>query len=455
LKLRLNAACFAVVLFFAAGTSGAAETSASGSEEEALRQTINYGTDNEITELVKKLRDGGIDSLDGDLIRLAEKTRNQNIILAIFSFFNERSVKGLEDTALAIVSDRENEAPQKVTAAIDYLGAVKEKQAVPMLTEIVSSGNGRYDSASIRALGKIVDSETSRADADAITETLISYYNNGASNSGNREAVIAAVGSGGGEGAATFILEIVNDTEQSAPLRMAALEAAGKLKDAAVLDSIIAAATSADPNIRYAAVGALGSFDSGDAVAVILESFRDSYFRTRLAAIRSAKTRRLNEAVPYIRYRAERDEAAVVREEAVLALGEIGGSEAAQALAAVMDDTKNSDSLRSLCAEMLIKNDADAYADSIIAKLDEASAKKQTALYKGLLKALAAARTGKVEGLTARLFASKDVTEKFYALDMTANNGFTAFKADAEALSKEKNLSLASRAKKTLEKLGG
>jgi HEAT repeat protein len=454
LKPLFGTAWFAVILCIAAAL-GAAETSSSVTEEEALRQTINYGTDNEITELIKKLRDGGIDSLDGDLIRLAEKTRNQNIILAVFSFFNERSVNGLEDTAIAIVTGRENETLQKVTAAIDYLGAVKEKKAIPLLTEIVSAGGGQYDGASIRALGKIADSGMPRAEADAITETLINYYNNAASSGGNREAVIAAVGNSGGEGAAAFILKIASDTEQGASLRMAALEAAGKLKDAAALDSIIAAASSGDPNIRYAAAGALGAFDGEESAAVILESFRDSYFRTRLAAIRSAKMRRLNEAVPYLRYRAERDEAAVVREEAVLALGAIGGGEADSALAAMMDDTKNSDSLRSLCAEMLIKNDADAWAGSIIAKLDEAAAKKQTALYKGLLKALSLARTSKVEALTARLFASKDVIEKFYALDMTANNGFTAFKAEAEALSNEKNLSLASRAKKTLEKLGG
>jgi HEAT repeat protein len=433
--------------------AGAAETSSSDTEEEALRQTINYGTDTEITELVKKLRDGNIDALDGDLIRLAEKTKNQNIILAVFSFFAERSVTGLEDTALAILSDRENETPQKITAAIDYLGAVKEKKAVPVLTEIVSSGGGQYDGQSIRALGKIADSDMPRAEADAITETLIGYYNNGAANGGNREAVIAAVGNSGGGASSAFIMEIVNDAEQSTPLRMAALEAAGKLKDAALLDSIIAAASSADPNIRYAAVGALGSFDSQEADAVILESLRDSYFRTRLAAIRSVKARRLEEAVPYLRYRAERDEAAVVRNEAVLALGEIGGNAAESALAAMLDDKKNSDALRSLCAEMLIKNNADAYADSIIAKLDEAAVKKQTALYKGLLKALSTARTPKVEALTARLFASKDVTEKFYALDMAANNGFTAFISEAEALSKNKNLSLASRAQKTLQKL--
>jgi HEAT repeat protein len=445
---------FAAALFFTAVYfAGAADSY--DTEEAAMRETINYGTDTEITALIKKLRDDNIDFMDEDLIRTAAKTKNQNIILGIFSLFNERSQGGLEETALAIVAERENETPQKITSALDYLGTVKEKKAIPLLTEIISSGDSRFAGASVRALGKIVDSETPVPEADGVTEMLINYYNGGGSNGENREAVIAAIGNGGGEVAAPFLLEIINDDAQSAPLRMAALEAAGKLKDASVLDAIIASASSTDPNIRFAAIGALGGFENEAVNTIILEGFRDSYFKTRLAAIRSAKTRRFGEAVPYLRYRAENDEAAVVKEEAVLALGAMGDSGADAALLALLENTKTSDGLRSLCAEMLIKNDADAYVEKVIAKLDEAKEKKQTALYKGLLKALSFAKTRKVENFTARLFAGSDVTEKFYALDMTANNRFKAFKDEVEKLSKEKNLSLSRRAQKTLEALGG
>ncbi|MDR2660096.1 MAG: HEAT repeat domain-containing protein [Spirochaetaceae bacterium] len=448
---------FAAALFFTAVFSAGAADS-DETEESSMRGVINYGTDNEIAALVKKLRDDGIDYMDDDLIRLASKTKNQNIIMGIFSFFGERLRVGLEELALEIAAERENETPIKVTAALDYLGSVKEKKAIPVLTEIISSGDARYAGVSIRTLGKVIDSET--PEAGAITEMLIDYYNNGGGSNGeNREAVIAAVGSGGGEAAPSFLLEIINDDTQSAPLRMAALEAAGKLNGTearnAVLGAITASASSADPNIRFAAVGALGGFESAETDAIILESFRDSYFRTRLAAIRAAKTRRLVEAVPYMRYRAENDEAAVVKEEAVRALGDMRDNEADTALLALLENTKTSDSLRSLCAEMLIKNDADAYAEKIIAKFDEAKTKKQTALYKGLLNALSFAKTRKVENLAARLFAGNDVAEKFYALDMTANNRFTAFKDEVEKLSKDKNISLSRRAQKTLESLDG
>jgi HEAT repeat protein len=421
-------------------------------EDVAMRETISYGTDNEILELIKKLRAGNIDYLDDDLIALASKTKNQNIILGIFSFFNERSKEGLEKTALAILSGRDSESPQKINASLDYLGTVKDEDSLPEIIEIISSGDTTYHNAAIKALGKIVYSEVGGASPE-ITETLIDYYDKRDPGTDTRLAIVSAIGESGGEDAAPFLLKIINDNEQSTPLRMAALEAAGRLKDKSTLDSIIASASSADPNIRFAAIGALGSFNGDEVDAAILEGFRDTFFKTRLAAIRSAKARRFKDAIPYLRYRAERDEAAAVREEAVSALGDMHDSESDAALLALLDDGKVADALRSRCAEMLIKNDADRYAEKVITKLDEAKAKNQTVLYKGLLKALSFAETPKVENLTARLFASKDVTEKFYALDLTANNRFTAFKDEVEKLTTDKNMSLSRRAKTTLEKI--
>ncbi|MDR1149586.1 MAG: HEAT repeat domain-containing protein [Spirochaetaceae bacterium] len=488
IKMKLNAVYFAVFLFFAGaffaaaapeGTASendasendaaAAEAAASAVEEERLRETIKYGTDNEISDLIKKLRGDKIYYLDDDLLQLAKKTRNQNIIIGIFSFFSERGQIGLEEPALAILNGRENETPQKISAALDYLGSVKEKNALPVITEIISSDDVQFDSMAIRVLGKIIykepDAASNAAAADKasggadsggmaeITEILIDYYNNRSPNDDTRQSIISAAGSAGGEAAAPFLLEIINNDELSAPIRMSALDGAAKLGSSDLIDSVLAASSSGDPNIRFAAVEALGSF-SGEAVdTAILESFRDTYFKTRLAAIRSAKKRRIKEAIPYLRYRAEKDEASAIKEAAVLALGDFHDTDADSAIFIIFSDTKNSDSLRSLCAEALIKNNAGKYAENIITKLDEAKVKKQTALYKGLLKALSFAKTDKVENLTARLFASTDVAEKFYALDMTANNRFTAFKSEVEKLTQEKNLSLSRRAKTTLEKL--
>ncbi|MDR0663204.1 MAG: HEAT repeat domain-containing protein [Spirochaetaceae bacterium] len=449
--MKLIAVCFTIVLFFSTATLYSGETNLEG---DSLRETINYGTDNEIAELIKKLRADGIDYLDDDMIELAEKTKNQNILTGIFSFFNEREKRGLEKTALQILNGRENEMPQKINAALDYLGAVKEREALPVIMEIIKQDDTRFHNAAINALGKIRYSEMEETDGGAadVTEVLIDYSNNRNPGGGTREAIIFALG-GGGKDALPFLTGIINGEDQSVPIRMAALGAAGRIKNDDALDMIIASAASADPNIRFAAVDALAAFSGERVDAMILEGFRDIYFKTRLAAVRAAKTRRLKDAVPYLRYRVEKDEAAAVREEAVLALGAMGDAQTDALLFQLAGNEKISDGLRSLCAEMLVKNNADEYAEKIIAALNDAKAKKLTNLYKGLLKALSAAKTNKVENLTARLFASKDVSEKFYALDMTANNRFTAFRDEVEKLTKDKNISISERAKKTLEKL--
>lgn len=445
--------CFTIVLFF---ISAALYAQTADLSKESLRETINYGTDNEIADLIKKLRADGADYLDDDMIQLAGKTKNQNIITAIFSFFNEREKSGLEKTALDILSERENETPQKINAALDYMGTVKDKEAVPVIMEIIKQDDSRLHNAAIKAIGKIRRSETEEPETEGggtsdITEILLDYYNNRNPGGDTREAIIFALGGSGD--ALPFLIEIINGEDQSIPIRMAALGAAGRIKNDEAMDVILASVVSADPNIRFASVEALGNFSGERVDAAILEGFRDTYFKTRLAAARSAKTRRLKDAIPYLRYRIEKDEAAAVREESVLALGAMGDAESDTLLLELMGNGKMNDGLRSRCAEMLIKNNADEYSEKIIAVLDDAKAKKLTNLYNGILKALSIAKTNKIENLTARLFASKDVGEKFYALDMTANNGFTAFRDEVEKLTKEKNTSLSERAKRTLEKL--
>jgi HEAT repeat protein len=434
----------AVFWFVVAAFCFAAETS----DEKAMRDIIQYGTDAEITELIKTLRAEKIDFLDSDLIGLATKTKSTNIVNGVYAFFAEREQNGLEDDALRIIATRYEEPQAKVIAALDYSGAVKNKDALAVLNEIIVSDNTLYHAAAIKAVGKIAYS----GEIDW-TETLIDYYNNRNPNDELTQEIIRALGNGEKSESLPFLLDLINNTEQRLPFRMSAVEAAGKIGDEAALDSLLNAAASDDPNLRASAIGALGSYQGEQVEAAILDAFRDTFFRTRLAAVQAAKKRKLREAIPYLRYRAEKDEAASIKEEAIMALGAMESPAANKELEEIFDNAKNGDKLRSLCAELLLKNDADAYADKIAANYNDAKKKNQNILAKGLLKALSGAKTNKVENLTAQLFASKDVTDKFYALDMTANNGFTAFISEAEKLAENQNASLSRRAKSTLEKL--
>ena len=231
---------------------------------------------------------------------------------------------------------------------------------------------------------------------------------------------------------------------------MAALEGLSAMGDEEGLPAVLAAAVSGDPNVRAAAIAALGPFEGEKADAAILEAFMDSYYRTRIAAAQASRDRKLEEAVPYLKFRCENDEVPNVRDEAVKALGAIGNADARGILENLFTERKNSDRIRIGSAEMLLQNDAPEYVKKVIDEMDYAKSKNQTALYNGFLRILGSAKAGDLEDLAKRFFAMGGVIEKSYALDMCLNNDFRTLTEQIRALSDPKNGSLAVKSSRIL-----
>jgi HEAT repeat protein len=235
---------------------------------------------------------------------------------------------------------------------------------------------------------------------------------------------------------------------------MAALDAIAKIGDDESLDAVIEAVSSTDPNVRSSAVAALGPF-SGEAVDnAILEGFRDSYFRTRIGAALAAGKRRMENATPYLRYRAENDDVPAVKDEAIKALGAINSSEAMNILDSLFSERKNTDRVRIMAADMLLQNNADAYGSRVFVEMEDAQSKNQTPLYNGFVRAMGTAKAGSMESLVLRFIAG-GVVEKSLALDIILNNEFRGFADEIRSLLDEKKhgASIARKAKSTLEKL--
>jgi HEAT repeat protein len=297
-------------------------------------------------------------------------------------------------------------------------------------------------------------SPTIRESAAAVADYLINFYNDRAPGDESRRDIIVALGDVRSPAGIPLLREIAENGDERSTLRVAALNSLAKIGDSRGLEAVLLSVDSADPNVRSAAVAALGPFSGPEVDNAILEAFRDSYYRTRMAAAQAARDRRFAEAVPYLRYRAERDDVPAVKDEAIKALGAIGGKEGLEFLATLFGERKNSDRSRILAAEMLLQNDADSYAPKVIEELDEAKGKNQTALYNGFLRVLGAAKSPVLEDLCKRFFASGGVVEKSYALDMTLNNGFRSLAAQVKALNDEKNGSLSRKSRSVAEKLG-
>ena len=420
--------------------------------EDSRLATIKYGTETEIASLIQTLKNEGSDYLDNELVALVEHSKNQKIVSSVFAFFSDREKKGLEDRAVKAIEERDDEANETVLAAIEYLGKVREGRAVPVLMGLLDAQERRFMNAAFRALGRAGSGD--KAEADDAAEYLIDYYTNRDPGDENRRDIIAAVGAAGSVKAAPFLAEIAGDNEERAVLRIAALDSLSKIGDEGGLPAILACISAGDPNVRSSAVAALGPFSGEEVDKAILEAFRDSYYRTRLAAAQASRERKLAAAIPYLKYRAEQDEVPNVRDEAIRALGAIAGDEAMAIMDRLFSERKNSDRVRLAAAEMLIQNNPAAYLGRLIVELDEAKQRNQTPLYNGLLKIAAGARTESAESLARRFLQNGGIIEKSYGLDLAANNNLSGLAEEIKAVAADRNESLARKARRTAEKLG-
>lgn len=430
------------------------------STDELRLQIIRYGTDTEIAGLIKIMRNeqpsapaktaAAENPLDKELLLLAEKSKNRNILSGIFGYFSDREIGGLENRALTAVKDRDYEAAETVNAAILYLGKLKAAGTRTILMDILNGEESRFLSGAIRALGMVSENDMPAETADY----LIAYYKNRDPGDENRRLLVAAVGDTKAAEGTAFLISIAENEDERVPLRIAALEGLAKIGDPGGLSAVTGAVSSKDPNVRSAAVGALAPFSGDKADAAIIEAFRDSFYRTRIAAAKAAGERKLEAAVPFLRFRCENDDVAAVRDEAVKALGLIGGKSAEQILASLFKERKNNDRLRINAAETLLSGGFDDYVPAVIIEMDEAKTKNQTSLYNGFLRILGGAVSPKLEDLARRFFANGGVIEKSFALDMCSKNNFQNLADEVRKLTDPKNGSLSRKSLAVLEGWG-
>jgi HEAT repeat protein len=417
--------------------------------KERRREIIRYGTDAEILKLVTDLETEKAEYLDDELLAVLESTKNGKIISTVFGFFGRRKITPAEPRAIRTIRDRDMEANEAVEAAIDYLGRIASKEAPAALKEVLESEEARFMESAVRALGRSGGGEV----ADENAAYLLSYYEEREPSDGLKQVIVSALGELRSKAATAFLSDLARNGDEKAVRRMAALEAIGMIGDPEGLDAVLESLTASDANVRAVAVGALGPF-SGDKVdGAILEAFRDSFYKARSAAAKAAGQRKLEAAIQYLRYRAERDEVPAVREDAIRALGAIGSASALDAVRSIFNEKKQIDRVRIAAAATLLEHDEAGSANGIVAALDEAKKQKRTALYNGLLKALSEGKSQGLEDFTRRLLGSEDITDKLYGLDLAKGNGFRSLESEIKKLAEDKNLTLSLRAQDVLKSL--
>ena len=457
-------------------------TPAGADEEESPREAparsimeqqldiLYYGTSTEITALIQTLRNERASYLDEDLIRAvnSDSITNRNVLRMLFDFFRETEKPGLEDRAIRAIVDRDYEAVDVVSSAVNYLGTVRASGAIEPLTDLVSNRESRFLSSAIQALGRAARGpagQGSGAQADEVALFLLDFYENHRTDE-NRNIIVTALGDTGSRESVSFLAEIINNDDEAQSLRISALGAIariqtmGDIPGTEAVDAVIEAVFSRESAVRAAAVTALGPF-SGDAVDnAILDAIRDDEWSVRRGAAQAAGQRRLVRAVPLLRQRAENDADPQVRILAIQALGAIDSAEAVEILDSLFTNRRNNDRVRLTAAEMLVRHHGNEYVPKVIVEMEEARRTEadpnRNPLYNGFLLILSTARSSSLESIARRFIEGGGVIERLYGLDMVMTNEFRGLADGVRALLDEQRygLNTSRRAQRTLESMG-
>ncbi len=436
----------AFALFASMAFAASAEEAPEKTRDERRRDTIKYGTETEILELIKAVSGEKSDALDADLLAAAKSAKNPRIFQALLGYLASQKKAGAEDIAVGIMETWDQADRRTLEAAFSYAMQLKVAAAVPVLKEIVESDSADFLSQAIRTLGHCGGA----GEADFLRE----YLERTEPADSVRLDIIYSLGELKAPSSVEFLAGLASDDERRAIERMYAIEALGKIGDPGGLDAIIGAFSSQDANVRLYAMTALKAFSGTAADERILEGFRDAFYKVRLVSADLSGERKLVSAVPFLIYRAERDEVPAVKDASIRALGKIASAEATAFLNKMFADKRTGDKARISIAAALLESDADGSIGTIIAAMDEAKKSKQKAeLFNGLAKRLSSAVSPQLEDLARRFLASPDIVDKHYGLDIVIANGFTSQIETIRPLASDKSVALATKARLALEKL--
>jgi HEAT repeat protein len=368
--------------------------------DDRRRDTLRYGIESEITDLLQSLDGEKNGAFNDDILKLLRASRSAKLRTAILGFYTDLSWKGAEQDAVDLVASRDRQDTGLVAAALSYLAEIRSKAALVYVKDILHDADKKLLPGAIRLMG--------RAGGPEEEDLLIGYLDSDAATDDLKQSAIRSLGDIGSAKAADRLMKLVQDNAQGKSTRMYACESLGKIHDVRAIPALVAAANGDDLNVRASAIDALAAFTDQEAVTAIEAALRDNALQVRVAACKACAKLHLADAVPAIIYKAKSDPEKTVRTEAFRSLAEMGGPDALGFLGACVDDAKSESTYRVVAFGLLLRKDATSMP-ILLARLVAEGKEKDRSLYTAFAREISQAQDAPAAAPLVRvLFADSD-----------------------------------------------
>ncbi len=399
-------------------------------EKEKFAETLKYGLEGDIIELLEKLDTKDDVRFTDEIYDLFQDTSNITLKEKILGYFGKLEDPCLEDYAVTILNDPYDEKQSTVDACFSYIQKVKTKEAIPAVLNLLEGEDEKYFNGSLMTIGEIGGKEEAVYLADYLDREDLSL--------GQKQQLVKVLGKIKAVETYDKLKELAEDKDENSFIRMYSAEAIGSMEKEESVEVLIKLFEDSDPNFRTYVIKGLTYYkDDSRAQKIIIQGTRDAHYKVRLESIASCKKNEIKEAVPYLIYRAKNDPENSVKDAVIPVIAALNTKEGNEYLVKQITDKKVADNPKIKVAKALLK-EGHAGTDEIIALARETlKDDRRKPLRYSLGKELAKYKNSDFTDICREYINSKDVATCGTGLDIYNKGKYSGAKADVDALAQK------------------
>ncbi|TVR59131.1 MAG: HEAT repeat domain-containing protein [Spirochaetaceae bacterium] len=426
---RLTPSIIMMLLILSAGPLRADEDGESAVDEPLVsarnewRDMLRFGIDSEVIELLPTLTENREVLLEPEVLRVFARSINPRLRRAALRYFTDLELTGAIDAVVELLSDIQDIADDLVLDAILYLSTVEtdDRDDVAVLFhELARSRRATVAGAAVRAIGKTGDERD--------VDVLLDLFDERTTPIAVRQSLVLALGELRTPRAVDRLISVLGRLDDDPTLRNYAADALGKIGDDRAVDALRVSLGSTDALHRAYAVNALGYFDSPEVPDMLEEALRDSFWRVRVAALDAAGRRKEADLLPAVIYRARRDPETRVRLDAITAIAGIATPDAWEFLRSQFVDERVAPDIRRAILHQLVEHNAVESLPTIREVVQKEWASERPTMLEYTTRVLSTAKLPEASDIFVRLLDHPNFVLRIYGVRGIALNGLEQYK---------------------------
>ncbi len=402
-------------------------------KEERL-QTIQYGIDSQVTDLIKQLKIEKNYDFNDELLKLLKVSINNGLDQSIINLYKVSDDDRAVEYIFQKLQDDYNLSDENRISYIDYISKYQTPEITEFLKNLIDEESNSVSIAAITALGK--------SDSKIIIPQLIDYLQDPLIDDLRKPVIVEALGKLKAEEALVDITDLATDIySDSKSLRWKSVVALGEIGSEKSLPILKSLFSDNDPYLRNYALTAIKNYPLKNIKSILIQGLKDSSWRVRVNAAESLGELKVKDAVPILIYKSKNDpDIKNVRTATLSALGEIGGKEAFDFIRDLYVNDRTSLNLRTISISILVEKDLSNSLKVIKELIALEWDKTNTNILDYTCKILSTTKSSSLTGLYKKMLSyNKNINLKLYALRGIQLNSISSLKNDVELLTEEDN----------------